>query len=283
MILKLDSRYPVLWRTPTSLQVGLDPALLRIENVTEAQERMLAALAVGITEPGLAMIAGGSGDEVDGLVRLLAPALVRETQESAVKSVAISGDGAIVGAVAATFSASGVRVWVGADAATHGRTRPDFAVLVHRFVVPPALHGFWLRRDVPHLPIVFSDTGVLIGPIIEPGIGPCLLCLELHRRDSDQSWPAIASQLLGRSGSAETPLLAAETAGIAARLVIDRLLHGAGAAVSLRIDGQSGKIEKTNWHAHPECGCLGLQPESASGSRPGSDWAGADRSDPGRG
>lgn len=280
MILKLNSRYPVLWRTPTSLQVGLDPALLRIENVTEAQERMLAALAVGITEPGLAMIAGGSGDEVDVLVRLLAPALVHEAPESAVKSVAISGDGAIVGAVAATFSASGVRVWIGADAETHGRTRPDFAVLVHRFVVPPALHGFWLRRDVPHLPIVFSDTGVLIGPIIEPGIGPCLLCLELHRRDGDQSWPAIASQLLGRSGSAETPLLAAETAGIAARLVIDRLLHGAGDAISVRINGETGDVEKMIWHAHPECGCLGLQSESATESRPGSDWAGADHSDP---
>ena len=280
MILKLNSRYPVLWRTPTSLQVGLDPALLRIENVTEAQERMLAALAVGITEPGLAIIAGGSGDEVDVLVRLLAPALVHEAPESAVKSVAISGDGAIVGAVAATFSASGVRVWIGADAETHGRTRPDFAVLVHRFVVPPALHGFWLRRDVPHLPIVFSDTGVLIGPIIEPGIGPCLLCLELHRRDGDQSWPAIASQLLGRSGSAETPLLAAETAGIAARLVIDRLLHGAGDAISVRINGETGDVEKMIWHAHPECGCLGLQSESATESRPGSDWAGADHSDP---
>ena len=90
--------------------------------------------------------------------------------------------------------------------------RVDVAVLVADFVIPPSRYTRWLRDDVPHLPVVFSDRVVRIGPFVTPGSGPCLHCVELHRTDDDPAWPAVASQLLGRRSPLDTQLLGAEVA-----------------------------------------------------------------------
>src|SRR5882757_8454708 len=100
MVLKLDPRYPVVWRSPSSLQVGVDPAIARLDDVTELQERMLAALAVGVSTPGLAMIARGRDAERDALMRAVSPALLRDELRAAV-SVALSGTGVALDAIAA--------------------------------------------------------------------------------------------------------------------------------------------------------------------------------------
>jgi bacteriocin biosynthesis cyclodehydratase domain-containing protein len=259
MILKLDPRFPLVWRTPSSLQLGVDPSLVRLDEVTELQERLLAALTLGVSAPGLTMIARGDRGELDALLLAVAPALAEPDGTAEPSTIALTGDGPLVDALAAALAGSGVHVELGTAAADLGDPRPDLAILVHHFVVPPDLHGLWLRRDVAHLPIVFSDGGVSVGPIVEPGAGPCLLCLELHRRDADDSWPAIATQLLGRRAAAETPTLVLEAAAHACRLVLDRLAGGPGPAVSVRIDAATGRREETAWQPHPECGCRGIE------------------------
>ena len=45
-------------------------------------------------------------------------------------------------------------------------------------------------------------------------------CLERQRADADAAWPAIASQLLGTRSLTETPLISAEVAALAARIVV---------------------------------------------------------------
>jgi bacteriocin biosynthesis cyclodehydratase domain-containing protein len=258
MVLKLDPRYPVVWRSPSSLQLGVDPAIVRLDDVTELQERMLAALAVGVSLPGIAMIARGREAERDALMRTISLALLHNEQPVAV-SVALSGAGAAVDAIATALAGSGVHVDVAADAPGLADSRPDLAILVHHFVVPPSLHSLWLRRDVPHLPVVFSEGGVTIGPIVEPGSGPCLLCLELHRRDADPAWPAVATQLLGRRATADSPVLVLEAAAIASRMALDRIEGGHGAARSVRIDALTGRRDTVQWQPHPECGCRGIE------------------------
>ena len=52
-----------------------------------------------------------------------------------------------------------------------------------------------LRRGIPHLPLVVQGHRVQVGPLITGGGGPCLSCLDLHRRDRDAAWPAVLSQL----------------------------------------------------------------------------------------
>lgn len=253
MILRLDPRHPMLWRTPSSLQFGADPTLLRLDEVTQTQERLLAALAVGVGRSGLTMIAGGREDLVDRLLAALEPVLSGPPVETG-RVVSVSGTGPIVRPLSETLQALGVRL---VDAPV-GAARPELAVLVHGYVIPPTLHGMWLRRDVAHLPVVLSDGGVSIGPLVEPGAGPCLLCIELHRRDADRAWPAIAAQLLGRTPPASAAL-ALEAAALAARTVLDRLDHGPGQPISVRIDAATGERQEREWLPHPECGCRGIE------------------------
>lgn len=250
MILRLDPRHPMIWRTPSSLQFGADPALLRLDDVTETQERLLAALAVGVSRPGLTMIASGQDDVVDRLLGPLGPVLAGPPVET-LHVVSVSGAGPIVRPLSETLEAAGVRL---ADAVME---RPDLAVLVHGYVIPPSLHGLWLRRDVPHLPVILSDGGVSVGPIVEPGAGPCLLCLELHRRDADPAWPAIATQLLGRNPEAPAPLVL-EAAALAVRMTLSGLGGRRGPAISVRIDAATGRREEREWTQHPDCGCGGI-------------------------
>ncbi|MDF1479547.1 hypothetical protein PYV02_10680 [Leifsonia sp. H3M29-4] len=276
MVLRLDPRFPVVWRTPSSVQLGVDPPVAIVEALTETQERMLAALAVGVSESGLAMLARGHDDERASLIAAIAPALEAPTDEPRVPTVAITGP--LAEAIVPVLAASGVQVLVGADAGALRDARPDLAIATAHYVLEPELHAFWLRRDVPHLPIVLGDTGATVGPMIEPGTGPCLLCLELHRRDADPAWPAIASQLLGRRSGAESAVLLAELSGMAARAVLARLADGPGPAHSVRLDAATGARRARRWAVHPECGCRGL--DALSPGRPESGSAGDRRLEP---
>jgi bacteriocin biosynthesis cyclodehydratase domain-containing protein len=279
MILRLDPRLPLVWRAPTSIQLGIDPVVVVLDDVTEADERMIAALAVGVSSTGLAMVARATPAERDALLAALSPALwAVPTPRTA--PVAVHGSDALVAAIASALANSGVDVLTGPDAAALAEHHPTLAILAAHYVFPPELHGLWLRRDIPHLPVLLGDGGVVVGPVIEPGTGPCLLCLELHRRDTDEAWPAIATQLLGRHSPAETPVLVMEGAAAASRVALERLGAGPGAATSLRIDAATGRRDLRAWQHHPECGCRGiaelLAPE-LSPVRPGSDWASAAR------
>ncbi|MBX3098331.1 MAG: TOMM precursor leader peptide-binding protein [Salinibacterium sp.] len=290
MILRLDPRLPLVWRSPSSVQLGIDPAVVILDDVTGTDERMLAALVVGVSDSGLAMIAGAHTVERDALLAALSPALLTVPVVPIAATVAVHGTESLVATIASTLAHSGIDVVTGPDAAALAQHSPALAILAAHYVFPPELHALWLRRDVPHLPILVTDTAVVVGPVVEPGSGPCLLCLELHRRDRDPAWPAIATQLLGRHSRAETPVLVAEGAAAACRLALERLAPNgitpaAGDAASVRIDAQSGRREVRGWHAHPECGCRGIahlmgREQGLSPAQPGTDWASAARSAP---
>lgn len=286
MTVKLDSRWPLIWRDPFSAQFGVDPSIVQLDNITEAQERMLSALVVGVSLPGLAVICNGRIDERDSLLSRLEPVLLGAHDLAPAALVAVSGPGGLAARIAELLSASGARVMVADSVDDLETCTPDLAVVVGAFVLPPASHSVWLRRDVAHLPVVASDTGITIGPMIEPGSGPCLLCLELHRRDEDPAWPAMATQLLGRRGAVESALVSTEAAATVARLVWGRIGHGAGGSESVRIDAASGERTTRRWLPHPECGCRGISHlvalAPATARRPGTDSPGAARSAPAR-
>ncbi len=315
MTLTLDPRYPLVWRTPDSLQLGVDEPPVVLESVTLGHERMLSALSIGLTPAGLTLIGTESGltvAQVEDFHRRVQPALI-ERRERPRARVAITGIGTGIGA--------GIGIGIGAHAradaspsptidrlvwrleeaglephlidrhpvagkpdankpdagtALHSVGATDFAIIVAHYVLDPEVRGMWLRRDIPHLPIVFGDTSVTIGPMIEPGIGPCLYCLELHHKHADPAWPALASQLLRMRSTAETPFLASEVATIATRLILTRLLATDRAAPpvtasapapapapALRLDAETG--EQTRWlHSrHPDCACGGIADVSA--------------------
>lgn len=275
MVLKLDTRYPLVWRTPFSVQLGIDPPAVVLDEVTDAQERMLAALAVGVSSSGLDMLARGVEPERDALLAALDPVLETARAATGMPLVAITGEGALAESIADALAGHGLGVRFAAVVGELTAEHPDLAVATGHFVLDPGLHGHWLRRDVPHLPVVLSDTAVLLGPVVEPGSGACLRCIELHRRDADPAWPAIAAQLLGRRSRAELPALVADATALACRLVLTRLADGTAVPTATRIaaaDGARGTLDRPR---HPECGCGGEA--LLSPPRPGTGWADAHR------
>lgn len=263
MVLILDSRLPLVWRSPSSLQLGVDAPRVVLTEVSEAQERMISAMISGISRSGLGMVAsaaGASEDDADALLAAVGPALETE-REPPLGSVTVIGSGATADGIRSTLSAIG--------ASLDPREPPSLAILVAHYVIEPEDYGLWLRRDVPHLPVVFGDAEVRIGPLVEPGGGPCLHCLERYRTDADPAWPAIASQLWGRRSAAEGELVSLEVVALASRLAQARLRGSRDAASeSLHLDVGSGRLSRKQWLPHPDCACLAL---------PGNDSADAPR------
>lgn len=256
MVLRIDPTVPLVWRTPDSIQLGVDAPLALIDPVTEPIERMVAALVAGISRTGLEMIARSSRaapGEADRLLTRLAPALMRPAAATTGVTL-VEGRGA---------TAALLRQLLGEPTGD-----PDLVVLVDHNVTRPERAAHWLRRDVPHLPIVYGDRVARIGPVVEPGLGPCVRCLELHRRDADPAWPAIATQLLGRASPIESPLLAAEVAATAVRIVTLRSTAGPSSARSTTIGAETGERDEQTWEPHPGCGCIHFEadgPGTAAG------------------
>lgn len=277
MILRVDPRLPLVWRSPTSAQFGIDPPAVVLPHVTETQEKILSALVTGISRSGIGMLARSHPAECDDLLDALSRTLIATRPQAPTANVAVLGRGALVESIARALAASGVSVNVAENADEIANPEPDLAILVGHFVIPPSVHSHWLRRDVPHLPVVISDSAVEVGPVVTPGITGCLLCVDLHRRDADPAWPAIATQLLGRTSSAETPILIAEATAEACRMALHRLGRvgytvfdqtPADATSSVRIDQATGRRDESLRFRHPECGCRQVSNLANAGSDP---------------
>ena len=260
MLLHLDPVIPLLWRDPTTLQFGVDPVVAVIPEVTPELERLVAVLASGVSESGYRMLAGTFGvsdaqarhllDAVSGC--LLGPAAQPTTARAAVL-----GDTALARGIARLLDELGLR----AQDAEH----PDLVVLVADRVIAPSEHRGWLQRDIPHLAVVASDASVTVGHVVEPGTTACLHCLDLHRRDADGAWPALAAQLAMLPPPPADPVRTASAAAEVARVVAGRLAHGPAAnAGERRLDGDGAQVTVRAVAPHPECRCA---------APPESDWA----------
>src|SRR5271168_3100729 len=86
-------------------------------------------------------------------------------------------------------------------------------------VLPPRCGSLTIRyprmlRDlhsqgVAHLAVRVRDGTGLVGPLVVPGVTSCLGCADLHRRDRDAAWPAVAAQLRDTVGVADRATLLA--------------------------------------------------------------------------
>ncbi|MDQ1576616.1 MAG: hypothetical protein QOH55_1766 [Microbacteriaceae bacterium] len=291
MVLRLDQGIPQVWRSPDVVQFGIDRPLALITDVSTADERMVEALGGGVTRSGLSMIgrhAGATEAEVVRLLAALRPVLLprKPVSNDLSPRIVIDGSGRTADHLAIMLQAGGCVVNDGS-----GPDTADLAVIVAHYAIAPERFGVWLRRDIPHLAIVFGDRGVRIGPLVEPGITPCLYCSELAHTDDDPAWPAMAAQLYTRTAPAETPVTSAEVAALAARAILARIDRGADAdrddpralaARSIRIDGETGEASVREHQPHADCGCqslpgnvMALAPHRAAGRSPTNSSEGA--------
>ena len=259
MVLRLDPLLPVVWRSPTSLQLGVTDPPVVLQSVSVAEEHMIAALATGITPSGLELIGGTAGasiEEVAAFLAVVTPALL--TRRPFTQRILVVGAGPTSQRIVQVLATLGFDVWIATSPVAAETQECDFAIAVGQFVLDPALHGLWLRRDLPHLPVILSDSIVSIGPVVDPGRTACLYCLQFHASAADPAWPAIASQLWGRTAPADTELTASQTAALVARTVIAWFSgpFPAPAPQQERLDVASGRVSTARYDPHPSCGCL---------------------------
>ncbi|MCP2372368.1 bacteriocin biosynthesis cyclodehydratase domain-containing protein [Agromyces terreus] len=281
---RLDPALPLVWRTPDTLQLGAASARVVIERPGPLEIGLLQALRHGVEVPTLVTIASGldgTPRQVHEFLDRLAPACVSrrdgaDAAESAADVASTAGAPASAAPAAtapaaievdgagelADAVATGLRT-LGHDARTPDRapaTEPTHAalvVIVADWAVAPVRYLPLMRHDVPHLVVLGDDAGIRVGPLVEPGTGACVRCLDLARRDEDSAWPVIAAQLAGRPAPDDGPRLRFEAAIAAARAADDYLRRGESRLIGASVSFDRSRLasHRRDHGMHPLCGC----------------------------
>ncbi len=142
-----------------------------------------------------------------------------------------------------------------------GPATPGVLVVVEGAAADPARGERLVALDVTHLSVVVREADTVVGPLVVPGSGPCLRCLDLHRTDLDPAWPLLLSQLVGTDPGEPGPV-AAVAAGLAVAAVlgvVDGLPPVVGRTWEVGLPDAVPR-ERT-WVPHARCGCAGLPDE----------------------
>lgn len=164
------------------------------------------------------------------------------------------------------------RPYVSATADAIRRAAPEARVHARRAHGPldaVVLAGAYAHRPPPSsprgercpaiLPVLVRESLAVVGPLVIPGTTACLVCLDLHRRDNDPSWPVLAAQLASAQPSLEAGHVATVLA--AASLAVMQLLYlfdngePEQPGVSLELDRLSSQLRRRSWLPHPDCPC----------------------------
>lgn len=324
---------PVIWRSPSMVQIGLDAERgLLLDGLTGADRDLLETLTTGpgrpadadpselldlLDEAGLLIHGADASDSAP--IGPDAAALTYRTGRDGRRVLARRGGSAVrvVGAgrtgsaIAVTLAAAGVgtvqiidrspaRAWdtspAGVRPGESGPTRQDgtrqavrtfgaasptprpgaplpscaLVVLVEPDAADAVAAKELVGADVTHLSVVIGQGTVVVGPLVVPGHGACLACLDLHRRDRDPDWPRVLLQVLsarrstaGRPGraAAEETVLAQLGASVAALQVLAHLdasgeePRPAATSATLELALPDGLPRRRPWPPHPDCGC----------------------------
>jgi hypothetical protein len=260
-MLRLAFSRPVLWRTATSLQLGADHPVL-LEDVAPWQERLLDELTTGIPDAMLLPLArslGADEDEAVGFVRRISGALAPLDADPPRVRLETPADLPVAEfeALVSGFDAAGMPPVAATRWAVDDGDRSVVVVVVSHRLVAPARAARLVADDVAHLPIELAGDCVSVGPLVIPGVTPCLACRSAARTDDDPGWPLVAAQLLGRAGPPTTGPLLAEATVLAARL-----LRAPGSPTATTSADVSATSLRRVWRVHrPHARCLCRSPE----------------------
>lgn len=290
MALRLDPTRPLVWRTPFSLQVGVEPPVIVLDDLSASDEVVIELVRAGVTRAMLddaAALHGWDRVRVETLLERLSPALLDGAPAHLPRrDIIVDGTPPDAAALCALLVALGAEVSIGVDAAwdpslahtsaagTARRARGAsaasgavsarrVAVVLSHYVVSPRAAATWLRADVPHLLVRFGDRAIRVGPLVTPGAGPCAACLELQHTDRDAAWPAMSAQLARRRAPSADPFGLAMLAPVVARILNSPDGGWSSRVLRLRWRAGAGEIDPQEWieeldpvSPHPRCGCL---------------------------
>ncbi len=138
---------------------------------------------------------------------------------------------------------------------------PDVLVVVEAGAADPVRGERLVGLDVTHLSVVVREADTVVGPLVVPGAGPCLRCLDLHRADLDPAWPLLLSQLVGGEG-VEPAAVALVASGLAVAAVLG-VVDGRPPVVgrTWEVGLPDAVPRERRWQPHRRCGCTGLPDE----------------------
>ena len=254
-MLRIDPAAALVWRSPSTLQIGVDPPLAVLTDLPPTAERLVAALVAGTDAPTLTALATDRLVDAVALQQLLdavAPALLPEPAPP-FPPVLVEGPPDLVAGLGVAD-----RLLAHDPAAPAPPDPPPLVLLAAHHVLAPGRAARWLARDVPHLPVVFGERAAVVGPFVIPGVTPCLRCAEEHRLEADPAWPVLAAQLLAlrRAAAADAPALRLELHARLATAIRSIRSGGdaglAGSAVRIASDGSVSRLPRP-WHARCSC------------------------------
>jgi bacteriocin biosynthesis cyclodehydratase domain-containing protein len=274
----LDPAMPVLLRPDGVVQVGWDPrraVLIRPPGHLTATG--LAAVLREMRSPtSIAELwreATDRGpvdrDDLTNLVTQLVRAGVAtcgpRNSTGRTASIRVHGRGPLSDLLVQALRGSGARIGHSSQPhATVTSATVDLVVLSDYLVADPRIVRDLHNAGVAHLPVRVRDGTGLVGPLVIPGTTSCLGCADLHRRDRDAAWPAIAAQLRDTVGVADRATLMA-TAALALSQVNQVIAAVRGQQAdsdppsalnaTLEFDLQASSIVARQWTRHPLCWC----------------------------
>jgi len=257
-ITRLDPAIPLLWRDSDTLQLGVDGDV-RLTVDAPWIEPLLARMAGGFRLSAFDVVAHSVGAPRAAARELLArlrPLLVEDVDVGGaawVESVDIF-DGRSEFRMREALIDEGVAPGI--------RSSPhDVGVILVEGAAAALQFARYLRDDIAHIPVSFERARFTVGPLIVPGVTPCLACRDSHERDRDPAWPRLHAQLIGRSAGIVSAAHVAEAAGLIARLLASTAAPGEFVEVS----ESRGSV----WRSvtfHEECRCRDLSSRSPRGT-----------------
>lgn len=258
MGLRFASPATVTLRSPTVVQVGLDPGRgLLLPDAPAGADAALRAVAAGCTA-GRAALELGADDRswLPEALAMLADAGLLTAEPRAPRRVAVVGTGPLADACRRLLRAVGGRVV--APPAPTPTGDAGVPVLVATDRVEPARH---LLQDLlaahrPHLVVRAERERAVVGPFVDVGRSPCTRCLDLVRTDLDPRWPHVLAQLCRMESLTD----AATAAWVAATAVAQVRAWWAGrppetVGTTIELDAATHRLEARRWPHHPQCGC----------------------------
>lgn len=85
------------------------------------------------------------------------------------------------------------------------------------FPTPDVQHALMVNR-VAHYPAGIVDGRNVLGPLVVPGVTPCLACMDSYYGQIDDGWRGVRLQATGRPGSTERHLVQAASTQLAMML-----------------------------------------------------------------